>query len=97
MEDRLLPSPLYTTAARTGGGDEAILETIFVEHGVDVVFAGHEHATSGSSRRKENPFMVGGQRSCARATRVADRLPRRPLTGTLFMIVEIVETRCSFR
>ena len=54
--------PLYTTARR---GPEvelrAILEPIFVKHGVDVVFAGHEHIYERFKPQKGIPhFTVGG-------------------------------------
>ncbi|MDF2776131.1 MAG: phoA 4 [Geminicoccaceae bacterium] len=54
--------PLYTTARR---GPEvelrAILEPLFVKHGVDVVFAGHEHIYERFKPQKGIPhFTVGG-------------------------------------
>jgi 3',5'-cyclic AMP phosphodiesterase CpdA len=37
--------PLYSSGGRHGSEDDlrALLESRFIEHGVDVVFAGHEH------------------------------------------------------
>ena len=92
--------PLYTTARR---GPEvelrAILEPIFVEHGVDVVFAGHEHVYERFKPQKGiHHFLVGG----AAKLRKGDTR-RGPLTAATFdrdrsfMIVEIVDNKMFFQ
>ena len=92
--------PLYTTARR---GPEvelrAILEPIFLEHGVDVVFVGHEHVYERFKPQKGiHHFLVGG----AAKLRKGDTR-RGPLTAATFdrdrsfMIVEIVESKMFFQ
>ncbi|HZO20459.1 MAG TPA: metallophosphoesterase [Gemmatimonadaceae bacterium] len=92
--------PLYTTARR---GPEvelrAILEPIFVKHGVDVVFTGHEHIYERfKPQRGIHHFVVGGGAKLRRGdTR------RGPLTAAAFdrdrsfMIVAIVENKMFFQ
>ena len=92
--------PLYTTARR---GPEvelrAILEPIFVKHGVDVVFAGHEHVYERFKPQKGiQHFLVGG----AAKLRKGDTR-RGPLTAATFdrdrsfMIAEIVDNKMFFQ
>ena len=92
--------PLYTTARR---GPEvelrAILEPIFVKHGVDVVFAGHEHVYERFKPQKGiYHFLAGG----AAKLRLGDTR-RGPLTAAAFdrdrsfMIVEIADDKMFFQ
>jgi predicted phosphodiesterase len=92
--------PLYTTARR---GPEvelrAILEPLFVKHGVDVVFAGHEHIYERFKPQKEiHHFIVGG----AAKLRLGDTR-RGPLTAAAFdtdrsfVIVEIIDSKMFFQ
>ena len=92
--------PLYTTARR---GPEvelrAILEPIFVRHGVDVVFAGHEHVYERfKPQRGIYHFLVGG----AAKLRHGDTR-RGPLTAATFdrdrsfMLVEIIDNKMFFQ
>ena len=92
--------PLYTTARR---GPEvelrAILEPIFVKHGVDVVFAGHEHVYERFKPQKGiHHFLAGG----AAKLRKGDTR-RGPLTAAAFdrdrsfMIVEIIDNKMFFQ
>ena len=92
--------PLYTTARR---GPEvelrAILEPIFVKHGVDVVFAGHEHVYERfKPQRGIHHFLAGG----AAKLRKGDTR-RGPLTAAAFdrdrsfMIVEIIGNKMFFQ
>lgn len=92
--------PLYTTARR---GPEvelrAILEPIFVKHGVDVVFTGHEHIYERfKPQRGIHHFVVGG----GAKLRWGDTR-RGPLTAAAFdrdrsfMIVAIVENKMFFQ
>lgn len=92
--------PLYTTARR---GPEvelrAILEPLFVKHGVDVVFAGHEHVYERFKPQKGiHHFLAGG----AAKLRKGDTR-RGPLTAAAFdtdrsfMIVEIADSKMYFQ
>lgn len=92
--------PLYTTARR---GPEVelreILEPIFVKHGVDVVFAGHEHVYERFKPQKGiHHFLAGG----AAKLRKGDTR-RGPLTAAAFdrdrsfMIVEIIDNKMFFQ
>jgi len=92
--------PLYTTARR---GPEvelrSILEPLFVKHGVDVVFVGHEHVYERfKPQRGIHHFTVGG---AAKLRRGDTR--RGPLTASAFdadrsfMIVEIVDSKMFFQ
>jgi predicted phosphodiesterase len=92
--------PLYTTARR---GPEvelrAILEPLFVKHGVDVVFAGHEHIYERFKPQKGiHHFIVGG---AAKLRRGDTR--RGPLTAAAFdtdrsfVIVEIIDSKMFFQ
>ena len=92
--------PLYTTARR---GPEvelrAILEPLFVKHGVDVVFTGHEHIYERfKPQRGIHHFVVGG---AAKLRRGDTR--RGPLTAASFdrdrsfMIVAIVDNKMFFQ
>src|SRR5688572_3660826 len=91
--------PLYTTARR---GPEvelrAILEPLFVKHGVDVVFAGHEHVYERfKPQRGIHQFLAGGGAKLRKGdTR------RGPLTAAAFdadrslMIVEVAYIKMFF-
>jgi predicted phosphodiesterase len=92
--------PLYTTARR---GPEvelrAILEPLFVKHGVDIVFTGHEHIYERFKPQKSiHHFTVGG---AAKLRRGDTR--RGPLTAAAFdtdrsfMIVEILDNKMFFQ
>jgi predicted phosphodiesterase len=92
--------PLYTTARR---GPEvelrAILEPLFVKHGVDVVFAGHEHVYERFKPQKGiHHFLVGG----AAKLRAGDTR-RGPLTAATFdrdrsfMLAEILDDKMFFQ
>ena len=92
--------PLYTTARR---GPEvelrAILEPLFVKHGVDVVFAGHEHVYERFKPQKGiHHFLVGG----AAKLRAGDTR-RGPLTAATFdrdrsfMLAEVLDDKMFFQ
>jgi predicted phosphodiesterase len=84
--------PLYTTARR---GPEvelrAILEPIFVKHGVDVVFTGHEHIYERFKPQKGiYHFTVGGAAKLRKGdTRPAPIIAARHDRDRSFLLVEI--------
>ena len=84
--------PLYTTARR---GPEvelrAILEPIFVKHGVDVVFTGHEHIYERFKPQKGiHHFTVGGAAKLRKGdTRAASIIAARHDVDRSFLLVEI--------
>lgn len=92
--------PLYTTARR---GPEvelrAILEPIFVKHGVDVVFAGHEHIYERFKPQKGIPhFTVGGAAKLRRGdTRPNPMLAARYDRDRSFLLAEIAGDTLFFQ
>ena len=92
--------PLYTTARR---GPEVelreILEPLFVKHGVDVVFTGHEHIYERFKPQQGiHHFLVGG---AAKLRRGDTR--RGPLTAAAFdrdrsfLLAEIIDDKLFFQ
>lgn len=92
--------PLYTTARR---GPEvelrAILEPIFVKHGVDVVFAGHEHIYERLKPQKGiYHFTVGGAAKLRRGdTRPGPLIDARFDRDRSFLLVEIAGDSLHFQ
>jgi predicted phosphodiesterase len=63
--------PMYSSGGRHGSDVQLreLLEPIFLKYGVDVVLAGHDHFTSGSSRRRGSSISSRAVLpSCAVAT-----------------------------
>jgi hypothetical protein len=54
--------PLYSNASRHGSSVDlrVLLEPIFVKHGVDVVFSGHDHVYERVKPQKGIPYFVSG-------------------------------------
>jgi len=54
--------PLYSNASRHGSSVDlrVVLEPIFVKHGVDVVFSGHDHVYERVKPQKGIPYFVSG-------------------------------------
>jgi hypothetical protein len=92
--------PLYTTARR---GPEvelrAVLEPIFVEHGVDVVFAGHEHIYERLNPQKGiHHFTVGGAAKLRRGdTRPGPLIAARYDRDRSFLLAEIAGDTLYFQ
>ena len=93
--------PLYSNAGRHGSSVDlrVLLEPIFVKHGVDVVFAGHDHVYERTRPQKGIVHFVSG---------AAGKLRRgnmRPTEQTAaffdqdlhFMLVEIMGTNLHFQ
>jgi 3',5'-cyclic AMP phosphodiesterase CpdA len=93
--------PLYTTAKR---GPELelreIVEPIFVKHGVDVVFQGHEHIYERLHAQKGIQYFVAGGSAKLRS---GDVKPRDAIfdvgfaTDRSFMLVEIARDQMFFQ
>ena len=63
--------PLYSHAGRHGGNValRVALEPLLLKHGVDVVFAGHDHVYERVKPQKGITYFVSGSAaSCAQAT-----------------------------
>src|SRR5918999_3039373 len=92
--------PLYTTARR---GPEvelrAILEPLFVKHGVDVFFVGHEHIYERFKPQKGiHHFIVGGAAKLRRGdTRRGPFTAAAFDTDRSFMLVEILDDKMFFQ
>ena len=93
--------PLYSNAGRHGSSVDlrVLLEPIFVKHGVDVVFAGHDHVYERLRPQKGIVHFVSGaagklRRGNMRPTEQTAAFFDRDLS---FMLVEIIGTTLHFQ
>jgi hypothetical protein len=93
--------PLYSNAGRHGSSVDlrVLLEPIFVKHGVNVVFAGHDHVYERLKPQKGIVHFVSGaggklREGNMRPTEQTAAFFDRDLS---FMLVEIVETTLHFQ
>ncbi len=93
--------PLYSNAARHGSSVDlrVLLEPIFVKHGVNVVFAGHDHVYERLKPQKGIVHFVSG---AAGKLRQGNMRPTEQTAAFFdkdlsFMLVEIVETNLHFQ
>ena len=93
--------PLYSNAGRHGSSVDlrVLLEPIFVKHGVNVVFAGHDHVYERLKPQKGIVHFVSGaagklRRGNMRPTEQTAAFFDQDLS---FMLVEIVETNLHFQ
>ena len=93
--------PLYSNAGRHGSSVDlrVLLEPIFVKHGVNVVFAGHDHVYERLKPQKGIVHFVSGaggklREGNMRPTEQTAAFFDRDLS---FMLVEIVETNLHFQ
>ena len=93
--------PLYSDGARHGSNVElrVVLEPLFVRHGVNVVFSGHEHVYERSTpqkghhalrRRLERPVAQGRHRPTTMTAAFFDQ-------DQTFMLVEIAGDEMQFQ
>jgi 3',5'-cyclic AMP phosphodiesterase CpdA len=93
--------PLYSNAGRHGSSVDlrVLLEPIFVKHGVNVVFAGHDHVYERVKPQKGISHFVSGaagklRRGNMRPTEQTAAFFDQDLS---FMLVEVVETNLHFQ
>lgn len=93
--------PVYTSGRyrQASAAFRVALEPLFVRHGVDVVFSGHEHFYMRSSLQRGVQYFVSGGAGSLRYgdSRFAPYVARAFDTDYHFMLVEIERTALSFQ
>lgn len=93
--------PLYSNAARHGSSADLrmLLEPIFVKHGVDVVFSGHDHVYERVRPQKGIYYFVSGSAGQLRKSNVrqSDLTAASFDQDQSFMVVEIDGAEMSFQ
>ena len=93
--------PLYSSGEKHGA-DEALreqLEPLFLKHGVDVVFTGHEHFYERLKPQKGITYFVNGSAAKLRKGNIRETgmTAKGFDTGNAFMIVEIAGDQMFFQ
>jgi predicted phosphodiesterase len=93
--------PIYSSGERHGSEIDlrALVEPLFVEHGVDVVFAGHEHFYERLKPQNGIVYITEGGSAKLRAGNISNRstLTEKGFdTDQSFMVVEIVKDQMFF-
>jgi 3',5'-cyclic AMP phosphodiesterase CpdA len=93
--------PLYSSGEKHGA-DAALrdqLEPLFIKHGVDVVFAGHEHFYERLKPQKGITYFVNGSAAKLRKGNIKDTgmTAKGFDTGYAFMVVEIAGDELYFQ
>ena len=93
--------PLYSNAARHGSSEDirVLLEPIFVKHGVDVVFQGHDHVYERLRPQKDIYYFVSG---AAGQLRRGNMRPTQQTAAYFdqdqsFMLVEVAGATLNFQ
>jgi predicted phosphodiesterase len=93
--------PLYSSGEKHGSDDElrAQIEPLFVKHGVDVVFTGHEHFYERLKPQNGIHYIISGAAAKLRRGNIATS----PMTakgfdqGYTFMVIEITGNQLHFQ
>ena len=93
--------PLYSSGEKHGGNTALRdqLEPLFVKHGVDVVFTGHEHFYERLKPQKGITYFVNGSAAKLRRGNIGESgmTAKGFDTGFAFMIVEIADDEMHFQ
>jgi hypothetical protein len=93
--------PLYSNATRHGSSVDlrVVLEPIFVKHGVDVVFSGHDHVYERLKPQKGIAYFVSGAAGQLRRgnMRPTDQTAAYFDQDQSFMLVEVAGNDCTSR
>ena len=93
--------PIYSSGEKHGSEVDlqVLVEPLFVEHGVDVVFSGHEHFYERIKPQKGITYITQGGGAKLRAGNIAARSPLTAKgfdTDNSFTLVEIVKDQMFF-
>jgi 3',5'-cyclic AMP phosphodiesterase CpdA len=93
--------PIYSSGGRHGSDEElrAQLEPLFLKHGVDVVFQGHEHFYERIKPQKGVYYFISGGAAKLREGNVRDSAmtEKKFDTGYHFMLIEIAKDVLNFQ
>jgi 3',5'-cyclic AMP phosphodiesterase CpdA len=93
--------PLYSNAGRHGSAVDirVLLEPLLVEHGVSVVFSGHDHSYERLKPQKGITYFVAGSGGKLRKgdIELSDQTAAAFDRDQAFMLVEVVETELFFQ
>ena len=93
--------PLYSSGGKHGSEEDmrVLLEPLFVEYGVDVVFAGHEHFYERVKPQKGIHYFTAGASAKLRKNNIRKNSPLTAKgfdTDNSFMLVEVAGDRLHF-
>jgi predicted phosphodiesterase len=93
--------PLYSSGKKHGSEEDfrAVVEPLFLEHGVNVVFAGHEHFYERLHPQKGIYYFTAGGSAKLRSGNIARKSPLTAKgfdTDNSFMLVEVTKDQLLF-
>ena len=101
LEDLLFPSSAYSSGKAHGSDKQLreVVEPIFVKHGVNVVFAGHEHFYERLKPQKGIHYFISGAGGKLRSGDVgASQISAKSFDQDMhFMLIEIVDDKMHFQ